>query len=286
MRSPTERTWLELVTGETVPLSGTCAIGRARDNQLVLADEKVSRHHALIRMLDGHESWIVDLASANGTYVNQRRIDHSGRLQDGDEILLGSIRIVFRSAAPTKARDDTSPLDQTVHDVREFPAWLLLVDIVDSTGIGRRLGQQQMVHAFGEWLGRCRESLERSGGIIDKPLGDGFFAFWPAAHTGPEQMAWTILAFREFQGTSDLPFRMVLHHGITLTGGQMASGVYRLFGPEVNFTFHMEGLAKTLNLGCLLSEPAMRALGGHVTPTLAGSHTVHGLDRSLPFYHL
>ena len=99
-------------------------------------------------------------------------------------------------------------------------------------------------------------------------------------------MASALVTFKEFQEASPLPFRMVLHRGVTFTGGQMASGIYRLFGFDVNFTFGMEGLAKTLNVGCLLSEQAVRALGQHVTPTLAGSHQLHGVDTSFPFYRL
>ena len=82
VESTAGKSWLELAFGEPVPITGTCSIGRARGNQLVLPDENVSRHHALIRTLDNDESWIVDLASANGTYVNQRRIEHSTRLRD------------------------------------------------------------------------------------------------------------------------------------------------------------------------------------------------------------
>ena len=281
------KSWLELAFGEPVPITGTCSIGRARGNQLVLPDENVSRHHALIRTLDNDESWIVDLASANGTYVNQRRIEHSTRLRDGDEITIGPTLIVFRSSDSANARsEELAPLDRTVHEVRQQTAWLFLVDVIDSTGISRRLGPHKMARVFSDWLTLCRDRLEGSGAIIDKPLGDGLFAFWPIAQTAPQQVASALVTFKEFQEASPLPFRMVLHRGVTFTGGQMASGIYRLFGFDVNFTFGMEGLAKTLNIGCLLSEQAVRALGQHVTPTLAGSHQLHGVDASLPFYRL
>ena len=135
--------------GEPVPITGTCSIGRARGNQLVLPDENVSRHHALIRTLDNDESWIVDLASANGTYVNQRRIEHSTRLKDGDEITIGPTLIVFRSSDSANARsEELAPLDQTVHDVRQLTAWLFLVDVIDSSGISRRLGPHKMARVF------------------------------------------------------------------------------------------------------------------------------------------
>ncbi|MEV4614946.1 FHA domain-containing protein [Kitasatospora sp. NPDC049258] len=78
----------------------TVRIGRARDNDLVLDDLEVSRHHAELRILTdgGHE--IVDLASHNGTYVDGRAVErapvgpadiigigHSALCLSGDELV-------------------------------------------------------------------------------------------------------------------------------------------------------------------------------------------------------
>jgi len=281
------KSWLELTTGKSVPLLGTCTIGRAHSSRLVLDDEKVSRHHALIQPTGTNGCWIIDLGSANGTYVNHRRIEHAMLLRDLDEITIGPDRIIFRSSDPRSVRlDDTGTMNQTVHEVGQLTAWLFLVDVIDSTGIGRRLGPHVMAKTFADWLAHCRAVLDASGGIIDKPLGDGFLAFWPTTERTSEQMAETLLAFGKLQAASDLPFRMVLHQGVVFTGGQMAAGVYRLFGSEVNLTFRMEGLAKSLKINCLISGPAMEALGPHVTTTPAGSHRLPGVDDSLPFYSL
>ena len=218
------------------------------------------------------------LASANGTYVNDRRFEQAVLLRDRDEITIGSGRIIFRSPDTAHARrDDDARLDQTVHEVRQLTAWLLLVDVIDSSGIGQRLGPHAMAQTLSEWLGRCRETLDARGGILDKPLGDGFFAFWPTAERAPGEVADALMAFKQLQETPLLPFRMVVHRGAVFTGGQMASGIYRLFGPEVSFTFRMESLAKTLKIGCFLSEPAAGALGHHVSATLVGSHHLPGV---------
>ncbi|MBP0449354.1 MULTISPECIES: FHA domain-containing protein [unclassified Kitasatospora] len=78
----------------------TVRIGRAGDNDLVLDDLVVSRHHAELRTLPdgGHE--IVDLSSHNGTYLNGRPVDrapvgpadivgigHSALCLSGDELV-------------------------------------------------------------------------------------------------------------------------------------------------------------------------------------------------------
>lgn len=279
--------WLELPSGEACPIQGTCSIGRSESNQLVLRDVTVSRHHAAIRPGGGDECWIIDLASANGTYVNGRRVEHAVQLRDGDDIAIGSQHLLFRSLSTGDARRiHPADLEQTLHETRTVPAWLFLADIRDSTGIAQRLGALEMARVFAGWIDSCRAILDRSGGIIDKPLGDGFFAFWATSPRASAEVAGAMEAFRRLQLASRLPFRMVLHLGTTFTGGQMASGTYRLFGPEVNFTFRMEGLAKSLGLSCLVSEPARQGLAEHLAAEPVGDHIMPGLEGPFTFYRL
>ncbi|MGH2804437.1 MAG: FHA domain-containing protein, partial [Thermoleophilaceae bacterium] len=67
---------------------------------ITLGDPDVSRRHAEIRLEDDGVS-IEDLGSTNGTYVNGERIGAPRRLQDGDEVKLGST--VWRLRAPAGA---------------------------------------------------------------------------------------------------------------------------------------------------------------------------------------
>ena len=70
--------------GAALEVSGPkFSIGREDDCDLVLDDEKVSRHHAYIEVRDGQAS-IHDLGSSNGTYVNGARIAEPTPLRDGD----------------------------------------------------------------------------------------------------------------------------------------------------------------------------------------------------------
>jgi cytochrome P450/NADPH-cytochrome P450 reductase len=62
-------------------------IGRAPGSDIVIADPGVSRKHAELRVTpDG--CWIVDLGSANGTYVNGHRVT-SALLAEGDLVTIG-----------------------------------------------------------------------------------------------------------------------------------------------------------------------------------------------------
>ena len=72
----------------------TVRIGRGGDCEVSLLDIKVSRHHAEIRC-DGEGFIAMDLGSANGTFVNGRRVHKSCRLKNGDALRMGGVNFLF-----------------------------------------------------------------------------------------------------------------------------------------------------------------------------------------------
>ncbi len=76
-------------------------IGRAPTATLVVPDAQVSRVHARIDLSDGQLN-LRDLDSRNGTLVNARPIEGPVDLRDGDEIDVGTTRIVFCGVGPWK----------------------------------------------------------------------------------------------------------------------------------------------------------------------------------------
>jgi pSer/pThr/pTyr-binding forkhead associated (FHA) protein len=68
-------------------------IGRGPAAHLCVADDSISREHAVI-LLEGEDFQLEDLQSTNGTRVNGKRV-RSARLVDGDEIHLGQTRLRF-----------------------------------------------------------------------------------------------------------------------------------------------------------------------------------------------
>jgi DNA-binding SARP family transcriptional activator len=86
---------LQTMSGQIHPLSGAATrIGRLADNDVVLDDADVSRHHAVISDT-GVGFVITDLRSANGVHVGGRRIRGSAALVDGDRIHVGTHEFVF-----------------------------------------------------------------------------------------------------------------------------------------------------------------------------------------------
>jgi DNA-binding response OmpR family regulator len=86
------------------PLEGAITtIGRWNDNDVVVDDRWVSRHHARVRRV-GDQYIIEDQDSKNGTLVNGRRISEPIALADGDEVqvtpLITLTFVDYASTAP------------------------------------------------------------------------------------------------------------------------------------------------------------------------------------------
>ena len=69
-------------------------IGRAKKCEISLPDPFISSKHA---RLDKQKNsfYIEDLGSANGTYLNEMKLEGRAELQDGDRISIGKIDLVF-----------------------------------------------------------------------------------------------------------------------------------------------------------------------------------------------
>ena len=73
------------------------SIGRGSDNDLILDDPQVSRHHCQLKLQYGAYS-LTDMGSTNGSYVNGQRVSEVA-LGPGDVIELGGTRIEFHVRA-------------------------------------------------------------------------------------------------------------------------------------------------------------------------------------------
>jgi pSer/pThr/pTyr-binding forkhead associated (FHA) protein len=83
--------------GQRSALAGKATrIGRSSDNDIVLPDIKVSRHHAVITD-NGTTFVITDLRSANGVWVRGQRIDLSAELREGDRVRIGDQEFTLQS---------------------------------------------------------------------------------------------------------------------------------------------------------------------------------------------
>lgn len=122
-------------TGEMLPvLAPVVTIGQGQQNDLVLADDSVSKTHARLEfILDGWR--LTDLESTNGTTVEGVRLAPGvpTPLAYGSSVRFGAVRLVFREveeADPAAASATFSPAtDAAPAKPRRFrlPVWLFLV---------------------------------------------------------------------------------------------------------------------------------------------------------------
>ncbi len=87
-------------SGNEYPLvAAATRIGRLPDNDIVLDDANVSRHHAVV--IDTGTSFVIsDLRSANGVDIRGQRIRSSVTLADGDRIRICDHEFVFEMQTP------------------------------------------------------------------------------------------------------------------------------------------------------------------------------------------
>lgn len=72
-------------------------IGRHPDNNVVINDSIVGRHHLqIMQHNDGHFS-VIDLNSKNGTFVNGKRIYSEVRLSPNDKIQVGQTTLPWQN---------------------------------------------------------------------------------------------------------------------------------------------------------------------------------------------
>jgi len=84
-----------------------CAIGRSDQNDVRLADPSVSALHATLVLKRG--SWyVVDLQSANGTYVDGYRVAGERVLPNGGTLRVGGVSMRFRVLSAAGGRSDAT----------------------------------------------------------------------------------------------------------------------------------------------------------------------------------
>jgi len=121
----------------------TITVGRELDNDIVLNDIKISRHHLKIT-IDENMVRIEDLGSRNGTFINGQRLSGATYLKAGDKVDLGGTPLPWQSYiidpahAPTQLQPELKPAnnqqDQPVEKQRHgcLSSFLVLMMIANA----------------------------------------------------------------------------------------------------------------------------------------------------------
>ncbi len=93
---------------------------------LVIRDERASRQHAELRAEPGGGARVVDLGSANGTYVDGRRVDEA-LLAGGEELRIAGVELVVLARRPASEGGESAA-----------PTWSVVGRLVESRTRGAR----------------------------------------------------------------------------------------------------------------------------------------------------
>lgn len=280
--------WLELPDGRTFWLKDRCTIGRQAGNDLVLDLPALSRQHALISVSEGRYV-LSDLHSRNGTYLNNTAITRPAPVGDGDELRFGDAKVRFRCKrrwfgfGATPAAPEGLPT-QRLDSVEERLCWLLLLDVAGYTALTAQLGAEIAGRRLQAWIAGLRPLLEMHGGRIDSYVGDAIFAHWECAATPPAKFLAVLRALEAWRPQSPLPFRAVIHHGATLF--TRSDRGEELTGPQVNFVYRGEKIAKGFDATTLLSSAVTETLDLLGACPCYGRSAVDGMTNFYSFYAL
>lgn len=119
-------TWTVHYKGEQVELSEQMTIGRGSKAEITFNNNHISREHARLFTSSGL-LWLLDLNSANGTFVNGKRLFGGCRLFHGDELSFDQLtmQVIAQGGELTPARQrDSEDLDSELDPLRAMPTVL------------------------------------------------------------------------------------------------------------------------------------------------------------------
>ena len=164
-----------------VEIGERITIGRSTNNQLIIEDQKASRNHAEIRHIGGGRYRLSDVGSANGTWLNGRRLAVPRDLEDGDRILIGSVILRFIAPPPAVQANDKTMSTGTALFLRSEVVVILVADIRNYTGMSETLPATEFSRLIADWFRESSDIIEKCGGTIDKFIGDAVMAYWVAS---------------------------------------------------------------------------------------------------------
>ena len=255
-----------------IPCGNVVAIGRDKNNDLVLSDPRVSRNHALIRLLSEGSFYLIDNGSSNGSFVNDQRVRRPVLLKDRDRIVIGETPLLFRCEAGGQRYIDSIYLQQTVMlqrpVIREIT--ILVADMRGFSGLSERVPIEILTKLMNRWFHDVSEVILDHAGMVDKFIGDCVFARWdgddPRANLA--QALRTALALNAAtcsltRDCFELPYPLRI--GVGINTGQASVGIgadATALGDAVNIAFRLESVTKLVHKDMVLSHSAYK----HVPP--------------------
>jgi adenylate cyclase len=266
-------------------------IGRTPPNDIVVAHPKVSRNHAMIRMLEAGEYYLVDVGSTNGTFLNGKRVVIPSQLKDGDVISVEDCTLTFQGEPAPASRpaeeEEDAQLTVTISslDIEMVEITLLVCDVRNYTPISEAMAPNELAALMAKWFKMATKVIEGCSGTIDKFIGDAIMAAFgiPVSHADNEDRAVRcaiamIRTLRDWNVRRATDGRKPVHIGIGLNTDVVVSGNigspkrmdYTVIGDGVNLASRLESACKQYGARILIS--------GNTYARLRGTYRIRDID--------
>ena len=248
-------------------IGNTATIGRTRENTVCLNfSPLVSRQHAIIRCHNGWQYQIIDLGSRNGTYVNDQRVVMPVALNSGARIRIADNTITFGESADQCAEHSEVTIAGSMASsgLEARPVALLVCDIRGFSSMSEKTESGKLAQVLGAWFRETGNLVTRSGGTIDKFIGDAMLAYWgtTGVPTDDCRAAFEIAcqmhdlaAGRTWPNGGPFQIAVALHYGkVTCSNvGLAAERDATIIGDAVNTVFRLEAVSKELKQPLIVS---------------------------------
>lgn len=270
----------------SIPCRAVMTLGRDKNSDITLNDPQASRNHAVLRRLGADDYYLIDSGSANGSFVNERRIATPTLLHDGDRVRIGSTVLEFHHEKEETCLEEPSQeatLVSTRLNIKQIT--ILVSDIRGFTTLSEEIPIHTLSKIMSEWFRLVSDGVAGFGGVVDKFIGDCVYARWEAGTDAGNSVR---LAMRAAQRINDITQDLNTRHadlpralriGVGIHTGAAAVGVGRdntAIGDAVNLAFRLESSSKELQTDIVLSESAYRHLPQHWWKTKTRRVTVKG----------
>ena len=272
-------------------------IGRTPPNEIVIPNPKISRNHAMIRMLGEGEYYLIDVGSTNGTFHNGKRVVTPTLLKDLDVITLEDCTLTFRAARETapaaEAEEDVqATVTMTSMGVVMEEITLFVCDIRNYTPISESMPPNELASLMAKWFKMATKAIEECAGTIDKFIGDAIMVRWsPGAGKSARPSVISALKAAQKLNTiciqvnatfKQLPYPFKIGVGIN-TGravlGSIGGSGYREYtaiGDAVNMAFRFETESKRLGKDIVIGPESYKHLPKQLWENACQDVTVKG----------
>lgn len=263
-------TMIQPGTPMIVHCGAAITFGRDKNSDVVLDDPQASRNHAVVRRLGADDYYVIDSGSANGSFINGRRVAAPAMLNDSDRVQFGSSELLFSQQrqviAPREAKQATT-LQNPTPNIRQIT--ILVSDLRDFTRLSEELPITTLSKIMSQWFSQVSECIAQSNGTVEKFIGDCVYARWETGNVAQNSVCVALKTAQQINAITQainrdhthLPRRLQI--GVGINFGEAAVGLGRqnaAIGDAVNLTFRLESSSKELRTDIVVGENAFQHL--------------------------